>query len=639
MFQGMSINPPESTGPAAPGPTEPATGPAGRDGKPTAGDQAKADGADVAVAALKGAATGGLTGAAVGALKGAVKTKTGRNVAIAAIAAPILAVSLLASLVFGAMQAITATPSGREANANTAALASFSNKTDFAAIQDAAVQGGVPWEVIAGVYQTVKNKSGDKGTGPFGIDLKAAGSEISEADANNINKAAVYVARKLKKSSQDTIDKLPNPALDAGYMDTRGDKGEDILKPVNTDEAKAIRDKVKTEYVAALKTVPLTGNPATAESAFDGSINLMSAAPASKCSPATVNIGGPSAATLNPKQTAYAQAIVNQVAAKGMPEQAAVIALAVALRESGGLQMYWNPNVPGSQELSDGGPEGGKDLAPPQISYSVGLFQQQVNGSEFHWGTVQDAMNPAKSADMFLDALLRVPGWQDMPVTVAAQAVQGSAFPDAYAAYETQARTIMTTVKPTTGSYGTTTKSAPPAGGAVPASAATSSCLAGGVGTGAVGKGDDYPFKDAMPDLNDPWGTLNRECVSFVAWRMNVQMGWKPGQDYPFTVPKLGVGLWGDAVGWKDTVGSVYPMNNTPKVGAVAWFDKDLNRANGQFTTGAAGHVAVVSAVNNDGTIDIEQYNFIPYAYNAMRIPAAWVSGFIHVADIDSTKN
>jgi hypothetical protein len=85
----------------------------------------------------------------------------------------------------------------------------------------------------------------------------------------------------------------------------------------------------------------------------------MAAQPIDKCSPATVNVGGSSAGSLNPKQTAYAQAIINQVAAKGMPENAAIIAIATAMQEST-LLMYWNAQVPGSQELADGGPEGGR---------------------------------------------------------------------------------------------------------------------------------------------------------------------------------------------------------------------------------------------------------------------------------------
>lgn len=42
-------------------------------------------------------------------------------------------------------------------------------------------------------------------------------------------------------------------------------------------------------------------------------------------------------------------------------------------------------------------------------------------------------MNPAYSATMFFSALRGVRGWESLPVTVAAQRVQRSAFPNAYA--------------------------------------------------------------------------------------------------------------------------------------------------------------------------------------------------------------
>ncbi|WP_230854483.1 CHAP domain-containing protein [Arthrobacter terrae] len=635
----MSTDPSESTGPAVPEAAEPAAAsPENSDGKPTTADQAKADGAAVAISALKGAVTGGATGAAVGALKGAVKTKTGRNVAIAVIVTPILAVSLLTGLIFNAAQAISATPGGRAAIAQTAALSAFENKDDLNSIQDASTQGGVPWQVVAGIYQAAKSKTGAKGSGPFGIDMAAASGEISEDDANDFDKAALFVARKLKAASATTIDSLSNPTLDAGYMDTRGDKGESVLKPIDTDEAKAARDLVKEAYVKAIIAIPLEGNPGTAEAAFASSLLWMAGAAPDKCSPSNVvTVGDVSNADLNAKKKIYAQAIIDQVASKGMPENAAVIALATALQESG-LRMYWNSHVPGSKELADGGPEGGFDLGPGKFSYSVGLFQQQVNGTMFSWGTVQDAMNPSKSADMFLDRLMTINGWQNLPVTVAAQSVQGSAFPSAYADDEVAARTLVGELKPKSGSYGTTTNTAPSTPGSgpgAPAGAAVTSCQSGGVGTGTVGAGDDYPYKNPVGVFTteaDPWSEFKRQCVSFVAWRMNLQMGWKEGQEYPFTPAKLGLGLFGSAIDWKDTVASKFPMDSTPKVGAVAWFDANIHT--GSTWTGDAGHVAVVSAVNGDGTIDVEEYNFNPLAYGTRKIPASDVSGFIHVADI-----
>ncbi|GAA1912953.1 hypothetical protein GCM10009688_17480 [Arthrobacter gandavensis] len=49
-------------------------------------------------------------------------------------------------------------------------------------------------------------------------------------------------------------------------------------------------------------------------------------------------------------------------------------------------------------------------------------------------------MDPVYAANAFYDALVEVPGYQDLPITVAAQTVQRSAFPDAYADHESEGR-------------------------------------------------------------------------------------------------------------------------------------------------------------------------------------------------------
>lgn len=64
---------------------------------------------------------------------------------------------------------------------------------------------------------------------------------------------------------------------------------------------------------------------------------------------------------------------------------------------------------------------------------SLGLFQQRPS---MDWGTPEQIMDPAYSAGRFYKALAQVPGWQLLPVTIAAQKVQISRFPDAYAKWE-----------------------------------------------------------------------------------------------------------------------------------------------------------------------------------------------------------
>lgn len=98
--------------------------------------------------------------------------------------------------------------------------------------------------------------------------------------------------------------------------------------------------------------------------------------------------------------------------AKQIPLPGRVIAVATALQESS-LR-----NLPG----------GDRD--------SVGLFQQRPSQG---WGTVAQISDPIYSAGIFYDRLLEVPNWQDLPLTKAAQEVQYSGHPDAYAKWETEA--------------------------------------------------------------------------------------------------------------------------------------------------------------------------------------------------------
>ena len=61
---------------------------------------------------------------------------------------------------------------------------------------------------------------------------------------------------------------------------------------------------------------------------------------------------------------------------------------------------------------------------------SIGLFQQRPSQG---WGTPKQLSDPAYQTQKFYDKLLRTQGWQKMRITEAAQAVQVSAFPEAYA--------------------------------------------------------------------------------------------------------------------------------------------------------------------------------------------------------------
>ena len=98
---------------------------------------------------------------------------------------------------------------------------------------------------------------------------------------------------------------------------------------------------------------------------------------------------------------------------RGFPARAATIGIATALQESRLVNIDY----------------GDRD--------SVGLFQQRPSQG---WGTVEQIMDPVYSTNAFYDVLETVQGYEDMEVTVAAQTVQRSAFPDAYAQHETRSR-------------------------------------------------------------------------------------------------------------------------------------------------------------------------------------------------------
>ncbi|MCB7136516.1 hypothetical protein [Cellulosimicrobium marinum] len=116
---------------------------------------------------------------------------------------------------------------------------------------------------------------------------------------------------------------------------------------------------------------------------------------------------------LSTTQADNAALVVATTQRRGLPARAATIGIATALQESRLVNIDY----------------GDRD--------SVGLFQQRPSQG---WGTVEQIMDPVYSTNAFYDVLETVDGYEDMEVTVAAQTVQRSAFPDAYAQHETRSR-------------------------------------------------------------------------------------------------------------------------------------------------------------------------------------------------------
>ena len=136
-------------------------------------------------------------------------------------------------------------------------------------------------------------------------------------------------------------------------------------------------------------------------------------------------------AGLDRTQMNNAKKIVQAGKEMGMPRRALVIAVATAMQEST-LLNYASGVLPESQNYPHQAIGWDHD--------SVGLFQQRPSSG---WGTVEQLMDPEYATKAFLSALEEIPGWQNLPLSVAAQAVQISAFPDAYAQHEWRAGEVV----------------------------------------------------------------------------------------------------------------------------------------------------------------------------------------------------
>lgn len=148
----------------------------------------------------------------------------------------------------------------------------------------------------------------------------------------------------------------------------------------------------------------------------------------------------PTVDTLTQTQLRNAAAIIAAGQQKSVPARGWVIAVATALQESQ-LQVYANdnPDYPEVVRISMALPH----EAVGHDHDSVGLFQQRPIEGDGGWGTVKDLMTPAISAGKFYTALIQVSGWRKMALTDAAQKVQRSAYPDAYAKHEPLATAVV----------------------------------------------------------------------------------------------------------------------------------------------------------------------------------------------------
>ena len=119
--------------------------------------------------------------------------------------------------------------------------------------------------------------------------------------------------------------------------------------------------------------------------------------------------------TLDPEQGQISALIAAVAEDRGLPARAVTIAIATAYQESKIRNIA----------------HGDRD--------SVGIFQQRPSQG---WGTVAQIRNEHYTINKFFEALEKVDGYEDMVITEAAQEVQRSGFPEAYADHEADARVL-----------------------------------------------------------------------------------------------------------------------------------------------------------------------------------------------------
>jgi len=285
---------------------------------------------------------------------------------------------------------------------------------------------------------------------------------------------------------------------------------------------------------------------------------------------ATVDVAGvPSTAIdgYSGAQLQNAAAIMNAADSQGMDLQAQLIGVMTAMGESG-LQV-----------------QGRGDTAGPD---SRGLFQQRSS-----WGTLAQRMDPTQSATLFFQKLKTIPDWQSLDPSIAAHDVQQNADPNFYSPYFAKAQEVVGKL--------------------------------GGVDTNcftAKQAGNDYPWQSSTIDTLSPLGYDYRECVDFVAYRLNRDAGTSHAP-WKYTWSNL-TPLGGNADQWKTSwEAHGWQTSHTPIPGSVAWW--------GSGSAGSLGHVAYVQAVNSNGTVALEEYNWNDnHSYSTRTIAASAVDDFLY---------
>lgn len=269
---------------------------------------------------------------------------------------------------------------------------------------------GTPLPGIARVTETIRNRPGL---------LVGAGTVLALAGAGSASAATVAASAPSTLATPPTITDIvgrTTPAVQyaaashGSHLPAAGQTAVHSLpgaRQGRTLRARYSRAHQANTWSAVSSELNRQTNPVAAAQGIRPAADRLQPVP----------ISGPQSwMPLTGAQYSNATTIVRQVLAKRMGVRSAVVALATAMQESRLLNIGYGTGD------------------------SLGLFQQQW---DMGWGSPQQIMNPVHASDEFLSALHRYeagdPSWAVQPLYQAAQGVQGSAFPFAYAQWEAQA--------------------------------------------------------------------------------------------------------------------------------------------------------------------------------------------------------
>lgn len=210
-------------------------------------------------------------------------------------------------------------------------------------------------------------------------------------------------------------------------------------------------------------------------------------------------------------QAANAALITAIAVRRELPARAASIALATAMQESK------------LRNINHG------DQAGPD---SRGLFQQRPSQG---WGTTAQVMDPYHASNAFYDALVKVPDYQSLEITDAAQRVQHSAFPGAYAQHEVMARAFASALSGQTAAGLDCSLRAPDAAGEPAEVQERMSGAYGNIPASAAGSALLVEADGPLAWSVAQWAVANAKALSITevrvegqSWSRQGRNGWQP---------------------------------------------------------------------------------------------------------------